>query len=1057
MEEFTEGMIVRIFCKDFLTYNETGVECYPCAKLNMIVGPNGTGKSSLVNAIVLGLGGKTSIIGRAKQLSAYVRRGCQKAKIEIELYSEPSNYVIGREFNIDNKTTWFINGQIVPFKEVEKIIKQMNIQVDNLCQFLPQDRVQDFSKMDSKQLLENTLKTVGSKEIVDLHENLKDLRNQETNLASKTKLLRQNLESEKKKISRLENEVKAIMERQEMMKKVAILEKKKAWLDVSEKEESKKRVQEDRKKILGIKKEAEESLAPFEREIERVKDNIKTVEREIQKEIKLSGDGMAAGRNILGVIEEGEDKMRSIENQLKDKLEAAKKRSEKISSLEEEIRNLETVIQPEKESRLQQQVSGMQPQLATKSEELLRAQRQAREVEQNISEVTRTKNRIEGALQREESAANKKLEVLKQRFPATYQAYQWLEDNRDKFRKHIYGPIMLEINCEQDAAKFVEFSIPHREMVMFVCEDKNDMNQLLKTVRDGMRLSINAAVVTRNYNSPASENYRPPLDLRSIKEFGFSDYIINKMEGPNAILNYLCANFALHQIPLGNKKTELMADKIPRQIRSYFSDSQHYLVRYSKYSGERSSRIVNVRDSFLLSGSTNTAAIAEYRRSIQKEHQKLEALMKNKDALMANISSIERVTNDLRQKKRDLDQELQKLKVGRTRLGMRKSELQKVIQQVEIDPEEEISKAKAEANKFVIALTSEPRKIIKYLKNTQSCFSKKLTNVQKKSHYQRILDGKKRDAAEARSKVDNANRMLENVEHELREVTRTWERAKAKAQEMSGGKTPTDAALRREFADLPDDLNGLEREISEATARVRCMGGGRESVLEEYDKTKKTIEDLERQVANPEKQLETIKERMENNRNQWIPQVQHLLERINANFSSFFCLINCVGEVSLEVPENQDEYSKYGISIQVQFRESSRLQKLGPHTQSGGEKAVATAIYMLSLQELTTVPFRCVDEINQGMDEHNERVVFKLMVNTVEKANSAQCFLLTPKILPNLEYSDNVRVLCIYSGPWSISRLRFKMNKYIERVARCSENTRRESLKRKHSQSDDSD
>lgn len=57
---------------------------------------------------------------------------------------------------------------------------------------------------------------------------------------------------------------------------------------------------------------------------------------------------MAAGRNILGVIEEGEDKMRSIENQLKDKLEAAKKRSEKISSLEEEIRNLETVIQPEK-------------------------------------------------------------------------------------------------------------------------------------------------------------------------------------------------------------------------------------------------------------------------------------------------------------------------------------------------------------------------------------------------------------------------------------------------------------------------------------------------------------------------------------------------------------------------------------------------------------------------------------------------------------------------------------------------------------------------------------
>ena len=41
------------------------------------------------------------------------------------------------------------------------------------------------------------------------------------------------------------------------------------------------------------------------------------------------------------------------------------------------------------------------------------------------------------------------------------------------------------------------------------------------------------------------------------------------------------------------------------------------------------------------------------------------------------------------------------------------------------------------------------------------------------------------------------------------------------------------------------------------------------------------------------------------------------------------------------------------------------LKELDPHRQSGGERSVATAIYMLALQTLTTVPFRCVDEINQ--------------------------------------------------------------------------------------------
>ena len=42
------------------------------------------------------------------------------------------------------------------------------------------------------------------------------------------------------------------------------------------------------------------------------------------------------------------------------------------------------------------------------------------------------------------------------------------------------------------------------------------------------------------------------------------------------------------------------------------------------------------------------------------------------------------------------------------------------------------------------------------------------------------------------------------------------------------------------------------------------------------------------------------------------------------------------------------------------------LQDLSKGTQSGGEKSVTTAVYMMALQELTQVPFRCVDEINQG-------------------------------------------------------------------------------------------
>lgn len=51
---FKPGAIVRIKLTDFVTY--TSAEFFPGPRLNMVIGPNGTGKSTLVCAICLGLG-----------------------------------------------------------------------------------------------------------------------------------------------------------------------------------------------------------------------------------------------------------------------------------------------------------------------------------------------------------------------------------------------------------------------------------------------------------------------------------------------------------------------------------------------------------------------------------------------------------------------------------------------------------------------------------------------------------------------------------------------------------------------------------------------------------------------------------------------------------------------------------------------------------------------------------------------------------------------------------------------------------------------------------------
>jgi len=54
----------------------------------------------------------------------------------------------------------------------------------------------------------------------------------------------------------------------------------------------------------------------------------------------------------------------------------------------------------------------------------------------------------------------------------------------------------------------------------------------------------------------------------------------------------------------------------------------------------------------------------------------------------------------------------------------------------------------------------------------------------------------------------------------------------------------------------------------------------------------------------------------------------------------------------------------------------------------------------------------------QGMDQRAERVVHNSMVNVTCKPDSAQYFLITPKLLPDLEYHERMKILCVNNGEW---------------------------------------
>lgn len=284
------------------------------------------------------------------------------------------------------------------------------------------------------------------------------------------------------------------------------------------------------------------------------------------------------------------------------------------------------------------------------------------------------------------------------------------------------------------------------------------------------------------------------------------------------------------------------------------------------------------------------------------------------------------------------------------------------------------------------------------------------------------------------------------------------------------------AAFNKLNDDKPDlvqrfsDLSGEEQnrtpeehdaEIDATTARLDFLHEGNPRAIREYDDRATRIEALQEKIAEHDEFLVRLSTQISELRAKWEPRLDALVARISAAFGASFEKIGCAGEVSVyktgpssdganEAEENNaqprtsdsaykdNDFEAWAIHISVKFREDESLSLLDSHRQSGGERAVSTIFYLMALQQLSRAPFRVVDEINQGMDPRNERVVHERLVdlacgldqegqdeqvmpiddNQNESGGSSQYFLITPKLLGGLKYVPGMKVLNIVSGEW---------------------------------------
>jgi hypothetical protein len=139
-------------------------------------------------------------------------------------------------------------------------------------------------------------------------------------------------------------------------------------------------------------------------------------------------------------------------------------------------------------------------------------------------------------------------------------AIEWLDRNRATLKGKAYEPMFLLINIkDQNYAKYVESLIPYRELTsMFLFENSEDLalfyKQSFKNVNSGL------------VPNKAMSAYRPRLDINDLKAHGFTTYIREQIDAPEAVLLYLCAFHQIHSIPIGSAATHKNIANILNQM-----------------------------------------------------------------------------------------------------------------------------------------------------------------------------------------------------------------------------------------------------------------------------------------------------------------------------------------------------------------------------------------------------------------------------------------------------------------------------------------------------------
>ncbi|KAK6364969.1 Structural maintenance of chromosomes protein 6 [Exophiala oligosperma] len=1030
-EPALHGILEEVKVTNFMCHEDYEFHLGPL--INFITGKNGSGKSAILTAIVLCLGGKASATNRGARLSNFIKEGKDHATIICKIKNQGdsaympdlygSTIQVERHISRTGGSSFKLKserGRIISTRkaDLEEICDHMILQMENPMTVLSQDQARQF--ISSSSAAEKYKLFMKGVHLEQLDQDYRIIEEQQENIHAKIETIRPDLKDLQKKHESAKNKQELSRKYDSMLDKLRDYRRQLAWAQVAAKEA----LRED---YLQQIQEADTKIQEAEAKVGQLDQVFQQSELAASAAVEFYSDAVAVVTRLQEEKAEAKADQDDIKKETHDAHAEQRNIRSELQAADETIRAKTQEIEQEEQRLAELNGGGAARRIA----ELQNAHEALKEAKQAEDDHKRQRNEREADIERMgglETAAQEALTNHQERLRQQKNNLQQLSRNRANadlafhpnmptllkalatdagFQERPIGPLGKHVRLlKPEWSSIIEKSFGNT-LNAFIVTNKRDEKHLSDVMR---RAKVQTPIFMINNQHP--------MDIAAHEPDARFDTVLRVLDIDNELVKRQLV--IAHHI----EQSILIADMSEASETLFGGRPLEKVKRCYCFSANSKLRGACL---FYRGAQAAQDPVHEY-LGTPRTKTDVEESIRRQQALIAEMSEQLRRLEEEYRSARDHHVKAQQALLRHDRASR---DLKIAVQEADDQVDrlnDEIKQDNAEEGSLEV-MRSTLRDAQEQKGIHESSFQDAVNNLD-------VLKGKLRTAtrqlaeldariAEAQEAADEAQRRAQEADKKRAFDQREKQQAESRVQDGVGDREK----LVSNLADLDDTIATFTEQARQVSERVNIPEGetfesldkrykrlyedyrkyhdrigDREQIAAEATRCRKAFDTAQRELQSLENLRDKLQETMQQRKERWKLFRSYISAHAKAQFGFMLSERGFRGRL---IMDHHQKLMDLKVEPDITRRDGSGRSA---RTLSGGEKSFSQICLLLAIWEAMGAPIRCLDEFDVFMDAVNRSISVNLLIEGARQSIGRQFILISPGSKSDIPRAPDVKV-----------------------------------------------